>query len=427
MSVGTKYATAFTNGSPISGFKNIGKIAIDTNPGSGDYSLGNFVGGVQASYDDNSYIIISDTTTALVDDRSTGNQTGTASPNQPTFFASKFKTDESFLRMVNRLPARSGQTPFTTGSDAKTWLNTNGYWTSYGSLVTSGLTLKLDAADANSYSGTGTTWYDLILPQQNITLVNSPSYTSGTPSYFTFNGTNQRGTGTGTGVVPQTAYTKSMWFYLNAYQDNNLVSSDIGGHFIFFGPGTGRIYCGHSNWGNYLAYPSASTYNLNTWYYIALTFNTTDGMKLYLNGTLDSTYTANKSAHTGDGSTNIGTFGGSNLLNGRIGKVYCYDRALTASEVLQNYNSDKAHFTPPLTITTNAGGGLDGFNVGGQAVAFQITSNPAIGTTYPIGSQITFQNGEVRTFVGYDDYGSVYDMFYDSPISTGTLFPITIE
>jgi hypothetical protein len=56
-----------------------------------------------------------------------------------------------------------------------------------------------------------------------------------------------------------------------------------------------------------------------------------------------------------------------------------------------------------------------------------ISPNPAIGTTYPIGSRITFQNGEVRTFVGYDDYGSVYDMFYDSPISSTTLFPITIS
>ena len=81
---------------------------------------------------------------------------------------------------------------------------------------------------------------------------------------------------------------------------------------------------------------------------------------------------------------------------------------------------------PCLGIATNAAGGLDGFNVGGQAVAFSILPNPAIGTTYPIGSQITFQNGEVRTFVGYDDYGSVYDMFYDSPISSSTLFPITI-
>ena len=105
-----------------------------------------------------------------------------------------------------------------------------------------------------------------------------------------------------------------------------------------------------------------------------------------------------------------------------------YLKCLSQSQITEIWNSTKTRFgfAGPLTISTNSGGGLDGFVVGGQAVAFTILANPAIGTTYPIGSQITFQNGEVRTFVGYDDYGSVYDMFYDSPISTGTLFPITI-
>jgi hypothetical protein len=90
------------------------------------------------------------------------------------------------------------------------------------------------------------------------------------------------------------------------------------------------------------------------------------------------------------------------------------------------YWTSYGEFSSSITIATNAAGGLDGFNVGGQAIAFTILANPAIGTTYPIGSTIVFQNGEARTFVGYDDYGSTYDMFYDSPISTGTLFPITI-
>lgn len=79
-----------------------------------------------------------------------------------------------------------------------------------------------------------------------------------------------------------------------------------------------------------------------------------------------------------------------------------------------------------LNIATNAGGGLTGFVVGGQAIAFDILSNPAVGTTYPVGSFITFQNGEVRTLTGIDDYGAQYDVFYDSPISSLTLFPITI-
>jgi len=209
-------------------------------------------------------------------------------------------------------------------------------------LVENGLTLRLDASNSSSYPGSGTTWTDLAGTQQNITLVNSPTYTSGTPAYFTFNGSNQYGTGAGA-VLTTTDYTKSVWFYLNGYNDNNLVSSATGGHFIFMN-GTNKLYSGHANWGSYTVYPSTANISLSTWYNATLTFNTTDGMVLYINGTQDSTYTANKTAHGGDSSTNIATFGGGNLLNGRIGKVYCYNRSLTAAEVLQNYNFDKSHF-----------------------------------------------------------------------------------
>jgi hypothetical protein len=79
-----------------------------------------------------------------------------------------------------------------------------------------------------------------------------------------------------------------------------------------------------------------------------------------------------------------------------------------------------------LNIATNSDGGLNGFSEGGQAIAFSISPNPAVGTTYPIGSTITFQNGEVRTLTDIGDYGVYYDVFYDSPISSTTLFPIII-
>lgn len=237
----------------------------------------------------------------------------------------------------------------TLSNNSLTILNRNnlgGKLTGLGSLlplVTDGLTLRLDAGNSSSYPGSGTTWTDLAGTQQNITLVNSPTFTSGTPAYFTFNGSNQRGTGAGA-VLTSTTYTKSVWFYLNAYADNNVVSSATGGHYMFF-QGGNKMYNGHTNWAGFPSnYPSTATFSLNTWYNATLTFNTTDGMKLYINGTQDSSYTTIKTAYTGDGSTNIATYGGGNLLNGRIAKVYCYNRNLTADEVLQNYNFDKAQF-----------------------------------------------------------------------------------
>ena len=262
------------------------------------------------------------------------------------FLRSDALTEESFIRLANYVSSAIANDPksFASGADAKTWLNTTGFWTSYTQpLVTSGLVLRLNASDSASYPGSGSTWTDLAGAQQNVTLYNSPTHTSGTPAYFTFNGSNQYGLGSGS-VLPTTAYTKSVWFYLNAYQDNNIVSGD--GHFMYMGVAgsTHKIYCGHSNWGNYLAYPSSATLNLNTWYYAALTFNTTDGMKLYINGVLDSSYTANKGAHPGTGTINVATFNGGNLMNGRISKVYCYNTSLTGPEVLQNFNADKSEF-----------------------------------------------------------------------------------
>jgi hypothetical protein len=215
-------------------------------------------------------------------------------------------------------------------------------------IVTDGLTLRLDAGDSSSYPGSGTTWTDIAGTQQNITLVNSPTYTSGTPSYFIFNGSDQRGTGSGA-VLSSTSYTKSVWFYLNGYTDNNLVSSDTGGHYMYFGNVSNRkkLYAGNSNWTvpDYLSHlQSVTEFSLNTWYNATITFNTTDGMKLYVNGILETTYTSVKTAFTGDGSVNIASFGVGNLLNGRISKVYCYNRSLTDDEVLQNFNVDKTEF-----------------------------------------------------------------------------------
>ena len=60
-------------------------------------------------------------------------------------------------------------------------------------IVTDGLILNLDTGDIGSYSGSGTTWYDLSNSGNNGTLVNSPSFNSrsNNSSYFNFNGVTQ--------------------------------------------------------------------------------------------------------------------------------------------------------------------------------------------------------------------------------------------
>ena len=336
-----KYDVKYTTGSAPAGTTKSNNLAFAT--GAPDYSQSGWYAGVP---DDGRYLFIANSTDLSLAGRSTGQGTGTMQTDQPIWWGTTDTSDAEVLRVVNKLPKRPQN--YTTATQALTWARSSGYYSVYPSysqpLITSGLVLRLNASDPASYSGSGSTWTDLAGTQQNVTLYNSPTYTSGTPAYFTFNGSTQYGLGSGS-VIPTTSYTKSVWFYLNAYQDNNIVSGD--GHFIFMGDTPSvdkKIYSGHSNWGNYKAYPSAATINLNTWYYAALTFNTTDGMKLYINGVLDSSYTANKGAHPGAGTINVATFNGGNLMNGRISKVYCYNTSLTGPEILQNFNADKSEF-----------------------------------------------------------------------------------
>jgi hypothetical protein len=69
------------------------------------------------------------------------------------FWRSNQMSDTSFLDLVKRTFGKT----FTKGIDAKNWLKTNGYYTSYPDIVTDGLVLNLDAANLDSFKGEPTT------------------------------------------------------------------------------------------------------------------------------------------------------------------------------------------------------------------------------------------------------------------------------
>lgn len=63
------------------------------------------------------------------------------------------------------------------------------------SIITDGLRLYLDAGNASSYPGTGTTWTDLSGYGNNFTLVNGPTYSTESGGAIVFDGTNDHATG----------------------------------------------------------------------------------------------------------------------------------------------------------------------------------------------------------------------------------------
>lgn len=212
--------------------------------------------------------------------------------------------------------------------------------------VADGLTMLLDANNPASYPGSGSTWFDLSGVGADQTLVNSPVYTAGSPSYFSFDGFTQYSTGSMPYVLPPNTYTKMVWFQITLGADNNIVSSASGGHFMFFS-GTSTLWAGNANNPPYAgggAFGSSTSFNSDTWYCATVVF-TAPQIYLYVNGVqndFDPTYGP---GHSGDGSTNLACFSpGGNLLNGKIAEVYCYSRALSAAEVLQNFNATRSRY-----------------------------------------------------------------------------------
>lgn len=214
-------------------------------------------------------------------------------------------------------------------------------------LVTAGLSMWLDAGDPASYPGSGATWSDLSGNGADQTLVGAPTYTAGSPSYFSFDGFTQFSIGSTPFVLPPNTYTKMVWFQIALGHDNNLVSSDAGGHFMYFA-GTSTLWAGNSNHPPYAgggAFGSATSFDSDTWYCATVVFNDPQ-ISLYVNGVLnqfDPTYSA--SGHGGDGSVNLACFApGGNLLDGKIAEVYCYGTALNAAQVLQNFNATRSKY-----------------------------------------------------------------------------------
>jgi hypothetical protein len=82
------------------------------------------------------------------------------------------------------------------------------------------------------------------------------------------------------------------------------------------------------------------------WVYVAQTMsNSTKELKTYVNGVLVNTTTFTGTPVSGGGILiGRGFFGGSYNYNGYVGNVLMYNRALSASEVLQNYNASKSRF-----------------------------------------------------------------------------------
>ena len=213
-------------------------------------------------------------------------------------------------------------------------------------IIQDDLKLALDAGSERSYSGSGTS-ADSIIGANTATLYNGVSYSSNNGGFWDFDGTDDYIlTDFGNGLNPTTQdLSYGIW-----------VKPDVGQTAMFImqsnWSGSVRFYVGSISqklgWGihdrGWGAGDTDLTFTNGEWYYINIVFSGTTA-KLYANGVLKATDTI--SSYVFGNNLGIGSgqpFSGSYYWNGGIAACRVYYQALTASEILQNYNAQKNRF-----------------------------------------------------------------------------------
>ena len=221
--------------------------------------------------------------------------------------------------------------------------------------VTSGLLINLDAGNPSSYPGSGTTWADLTGNGRNATLQNGPTYSASNGGYLTFVDTSfQHATIPNVGDLSQ--WTAEAWARATVSLSSKVTA----------------IFCNQYNLSTKLNFSlgtnrAPTSYNLCAGYYNGL-WRTTNGfaptlnawthhigtydgstINQYVNGSLNTSLSYSGTSQSGgelriarrwDDSATLA----SNYFGGDIAAIRLYNRALSSSEVTQNYNALKSRF-----------------------------------------------------------------------------------
>ena len=309
----------------------------------------------------------------------------------------------------------------STASGALVWINSQSTMTvinnNYPSIVTSGLVMNLDAGFVSSYPKTGTTWRDLSGNGINGTLVNGPTFDSSNYGSIVFDGVDDVSTlpgSTFTSGSPQNG-TFILKFKTPPFDNTTQLiffnDGGAGSNNILFYRNAGWL----TNLYGWIIYPSVgnqilirTTYLPNQWYEIALTFDSQGNAKTYIDGVLSDSQTWGVGATSWkrSGTSTPKLISSSASGTGNIQRFMYYNRALTASEILQNYNAGLQRFIPTDGLVLS----LDAQNTNLYAVspttAYDVSGNGNNGTLLN-GTQYVSNGDGSWSFDGVDDYINV--------------------
>jgi hypothetical protein len=207
--------------------------------------------------------------------------------------------------------------------------------------ATDGLVFHLDAGNTRSYSGSGLTASGLVSGFGG-TLVNGVGFGTTNNGFFTFDGSNDYINFGNGSAVQLSSGTLSAWVKASSpgafYRG---IIAKQGAYGLFFLNGVLIAY----DWTADLARTTEIDIADNTWKNVVLTYQSgvSSGTFIYLNGVsvMTTTITVLNQINNlfGGAEANASQFAAC-----QISSFNMYNRALTAQEVLQNYNATKGRY-----------------------------------------------------------------------------------
>lgn len=226
-------------------------------------------------------------------------------------------------------------------------------------IVTNGLVLCLDSGNSKSYPGSGTIWNDLSGNNNHGTLVNGPTYSSLNKGGIVFDGINDKGTFTSP-ITVGSSQTYEVW--IKAIQSstatdnyayilhNNNIGNTIGSSYMAMGYGgsgaglqNGEIFACFN--GDFSNMGTGVIDTVATIRHIALTWNGSV-QSVYVDSIFRKSRTLTTNPQNFSTTTSFGDDKSTTYrpIIGNIYSIKIYSRALSSSEILQNYNATKGRF-----------------------------------------------------------------------------------
>lgn len=268
-------------------------------------------------------------------------------------------------------------------------------------IVQDGLLFYLDAGNASSYPGSGTTMTDLSGNGYNGILTNGPTYDSGNGGTIVLDGSNDYINVTGLDL--RRNFSLEIWVKFDiAARTNGLFFQGINDTNQSINVRQETTTTEFSMYNN--DYGVSFTATSDVWYHYVVTYNHSSPYtkKIYRNGVLIGA-SGTQGQYAGTGNLLIGS-----TMDGNMAIVRAYSKILSTSEIEQNFNAQKSRFgygePQPLisldagNISSYPGSGTTWFNLAGNS-AYDATLNNGI--TYDSG------NGGSFLFDGNDDFVSL--------------------